>query len=236
MIPAPPDLTFLSDCSFGRGVGGSQFAPAPSGFYDELKSWQTAIGSVLGFIALVTGALINFGLNRRRDASLRRDEARSIAAALYGEIVLLRREAALLAKAVARVHLHVGTSPTAIMKFDCHFIEAHPLSEPLLYRALADKIGLLDADLIISITQFHQHFQEMRLGLPLLVENEDRGYAYGPGSVLAPARDAVVQVVPALRKIEKLASIFPPADKILDMGYALDVIDAEDELFRNGSG
>jgi hypothetical protein len=229
---SPPDLTFLSACSFGSGLGVSESGAAPTGFYGELKGWQTAIGSVLGFIALVAGALFNFYLNRRRDASLRKDEARSIAAALYGEILLLRREAALFAIAVANVYRHVGTSPRPIMKFDHHFIEAHPLSEPLLYRALADKIGLLDADLIISVTQFHQHFQEMRLRLPLLVEKEDRGYTYSPGSVLAPARDAVVKVVPALRKIEKMASICTPAEEALDMGHALDVIEEEDELSR----
>ena len=47
----------------------------PSEFYSELKGWQTAIGSLLGFIALMVAALWNFRLNRRRDAALRADEA-----------------------------------------------------------------------------------------------------------------------------------------------------------------
>jgi hypothetical protein len=51
--------------------------------YKELKGWQTGIGSVFGLLALMT-------------------------AALYGEIVLLRKEAASLARAVADVDVNEG--------------------------------------------------------------------------------------------------------------------------------
>jgi hypothetical protein len=91
-------------------------------FYQELKGWQGGIGSLLGFLALIVGALWNFRLNRRRDAALRSEEVVSVAAALYGEIVLLRIEAAELSRAVANVAISIGTRPDPIFKFDTHFI------------------------------------------------------------------------------------------------------------------
>src|SRR5689334_19002935 len=100
--------------------------------YQELKTWQTAIGAFFGFIALMSGALFNFYLNRRRDAQLRQDESLSVTAALYGEIVLLRKEAARLAQGVAQAYVDRGTQRNPVIKFNAHFIESHPLSEPML--------------------------------------------------------------------------------------------------------
>jgi membrane-bound ClpP family serine protease len=70
-------------------------------WYLELKGWQSGIAALLGFIALVVGALINFSLNRRRDKALGRDEAQAVAAALYGEILSVRERLALLAKVLS---------------------------------------------------------------------------------------------------------------------------------------
>jgi len=53
-------------------------------YYQELKTWQTGLGALLGFVALMIAALWNFRLNRQRDADLRRDEARAVAAAING--------------------------------------------------------------------------------------------------------------------------------------------------------
>jgi hypothetical protein len=205
--------------------------PPTTSLYAELKSWQSSIGTGFGFIALVAGALLNFHLNRRRDANLRRDEAISVAAAIYGEIVLLRKEAARLAAAVANVHIDVGTQRHPIVQFDNHFLDAHILSEPMLYKALAPKLGLLDADLILAITEFHKNLQEARRWLTLLPENEARKYTYGPSYVLVPARNAVQKIVPALRKIEIMAGIHEHAPEKLDMGNTDTVIDMEEELW-----
>jgi hypothetical protein len=125
--------------------------------YEELKGWQGGIGSVLGFGALMVAALWNFHLNRRRDARLREEEALSIAAALYGEIVLLRKEVAALARALALAHINQGTQRYPGLTIDKHLVEAHKLSEPLLYNALAAKVGLLSPDLVVAIIEFHQN-------------------------------------------------------------------------------
>ena len=74
-----------------------------SGIYAELKGWQSGIAALLGFIALIVGALFNFKLNRRRDDALRREEMLSVAIAIYGEILMLRTEVARLAVFVSHI-------------------------------------------------------------------------------------------------------------------------------------
>jgi hypothetical protein len=66
-------------------------------------------------------------LNRRRDAELRADEALSIAAAFYGEILLLRKELGRLARTVGDISIHAG-SPGSFLTFDKHFSERHHFS------------------------------------------------------------------------------------------------------------
>ena len=128
-------------------------------FYSELKGWRGAIGSALGFLALLTGALWNFHLNRRRDAELRLQEARSIAAALYGEILHIRKAAALLASRYARRYLDLGISWTR-REVDGHFVAELKLPEPLLFRALAPKVGLLPSSTISAVVQFYSDAYE----------------------------------------------------------------------------
>jgi hypothetical protein len=197
---------------------------SPSDFYNELKGWQTGISSMLGFLALSWAALYNFKLNRRRDVALKDEETLSVATALYGEILLLRKEVGHLAKVVANVeNYHVLT-------FDEYFLEAHPLSEPLLYKALATKIGLLSTDLILGITEVHQNLQEAKNSLPLLVKKPERGYGHSVLTFLIPARDAVKNIQLTLDKIERMAKILKAAENI-DLGDAENVINREEEAF-----
>lgn len=197
--------------------------------YEELKSWQTSIGSLLGFVALIVGALWNFRLNRKRDAALRVEETNSVAAALYGEMLLLRVEVANLARAVANVHVSVGTQRDSTIKLDLHFVSAHQISEPILYKTLASKIGLLPADLIVGITAFHKNIQEVRHWLPLLIDNPDRKYSYAVSCVLVPARDAVCDIIPTLKQIERMASIAKSAEP-LDLGKTEGIIAIEQDM------
>lgn len=191
--------------------------------YEELKGWQAGLGASLGFMALMAAAWWNFHLNRRRDAALRAQETISVAAALYGEIVLLRQETARLARVVAAVHMNSDRG------IDKHFVDAHTPSKPILYEALASKIGLLSADLVIAITEFHKNFQETRTWLPLLIENSERGYSYSPLVLLVPARDAVQNIAAAMRKIERMASISKAEDP--ELGMTETIIEMEEDKF-----
>ena len=172
---------------------------------------------MFGFLALVFGALINFGLNRKRDAALRRDEARAVAAALYGEILLIRDELARVAQAVGHEESRWGPGE----RYTPHFFVENQVSEPTLYRALAAKIGILDAALNLGITSFHRRAQEIRVWLPRLVKNDPtRPYTYSALYVLDPACDAISEIGPTLRAIEQEVGIATPAPDV-------DIRDAE---------
>lgn len=194
-------------------------------FYSELKGWQGAIGSALGFVALLTGALWNYHLNRRRDAELRSQEAQSIAAALYGEIIHIRKAVALLARRYARRYNDLGIGRTR-PEVDSHFVEELKLPEPILFRALAAKVGLLPASTISALVQFYSDAYEAERYLARMIPDETRGYTYDPRHVLTPAISAVEGVVPKLRSLELLLSL-PKADLDLDLGAAHDVVEMQ---------
>ena len=88
--------------------------------YNEAKGWQTGIGALAGFGAIVVGALYNARLNRKRDE---RDECIAIASALYGEIVILRRALAGMANAVGHRFMAHGIGQLRGEQFDRHFVD-----------------------------------------------------------------------------------------------------------------
>lgn len=196
--------------------------------YEELKGWQSAIGSLLGFVALMLGALWNFHLNRKRDAALRKEEGLSVTVAIYSEIVQLRREAATLAKLVSSIARHSGHGEPGVIKIDEHFLEAHAPTEPSIYKALASKVGLLSVDVVLPIAEFYRQYEEMRLALPLLIEKKERGYDYGFSYVLKPARSAVHNIVETLKRIEGETGIKSGVED-LDLGFTDLIIDVVEE-------
>ena len=62
----------------------------PGDWLTNLHNWQTGLGAfwgaLFGLCAILVGALLNFDLNRKRDDRLKEQDARSLAAALLGEI------------------------------------------------------------------------------------------------------------------------------------------------------
>jgi hypothetical protein len=205
------------------------------GLYAELKNWQQGLAALIGFIALMSAALWNFRLNRRRDAALRAEETNSVAVALYGEIALLRVRAAQIANSVARVYIAEGTAPGSSVKFDKHFVDANKLPELTLYKALAPKFGLLPSSLLLPITSFYESIQLLDAWLPRLVRQEDRPYDYSPLYVLEPALRAVSDIVPALVEIEKLVGISTQvSEKTLDVGDAEGLVAMEKDRWNDG--
>ena len=171
--------------------------------------------------------MINSRLTRKRDERIRQEDELSVAAALYGEILLLRRELAYVGRSVAKTY----TAQSVInpyMKFNAHFLESNKLSDPMLYKALAPKIGLLNAELIIPIIEFYSNLEETRRWLPQLIENADRNFDYDVRHVLDPVRDAVQKVKPALRKIEGMVGISKPAGDP-DLANVESVIEYEED-------
>lgn len=198
--------------------------------YDELKGWQAALGAVLGFLALIFAAQRHFSLNRRRDKELKNEEALSVMAALYGEILILRSEAARLAKGVAIASPNRGMMVNGGIELNQHFVDSHTLPEPLLYKTLASKLGLLSVDTMIAIIKFYSNVETARSWLPLLVDDKTRVYQHSVLTVLRPARGAVREIIPTLRHMETVLSIAEPASDP-DMGRADAIIEMEEALF-----
>jgi hypothetical protein len=175
--------------------------------YAELKGWQTGIGALLGFAAIIAGALYNARLNRERDARLRSDEMIAVASALYGEIVILRKAVARMANAVAHRYGEHGVRHIKGGPFDRHFIEQITLPPLRLYPALAAKVGMLPSQIALEIVRFYARLEEAQTWLPRLQEDAERRFTYSVLYVLDPAIEAVMGVVPALTAIEDLAGI-----------------------------
>lgn len=195
-------------------------------FYIELKSWQAAIGSVIGFSALMAGALFNAHLNRERDNRLRADEIKAVAAALYGEVVLLRKSLIRMANAVARRHFAHGMGRHRDQPFDRHFREQIALPEPKLYPALADKVGTLPSQMALEIVAFYARLEEAQTWLARLDDDPTRPYSYSVAYVLDPAIDAITGILPTLRLIESMAGL-ADSEQVGDIKAALDAQDFE---------
>lgn len=193
-----------------------------------IQSWQPAIGSFLGLLAIFVAALVGFRFNRRRDQYLRDEEVRSIATALYAEIVVLRTYAAKMANRVAAQYEKHGFGSFGGEPFDAYFFEMVPMPGAPIYAALSSQIGKLPASLLLGIVQFHAFYEEARYWLPRLEETEDRGFSYGVLWVLHPALNAVEGIQATLDAIERLAGISPSAE-LPDLAPAKYVTDFEDE-------
>lgn len=100
------------------------------------------IGSAIGFVTIVLGALFNARLNRMRDDNLRRVEIRAIAAALRAELAGIQESLIENAKKLT------GDPPTPTESFFVPDL-AHSVR---MFPELASKIGLLgNASLITEL-------------------------------------------------------------------------------------
>lgn len=191
-----------------------------------------SITFIFGIIALVIGALLNAHLNRRRDDRLRKSEINAVAAALYGEVLLLRKDLARVANLAGQTHFEEGMRKNPSLKFNRHFLERVKLRDPALYPALASKLGLLPSSLVLAITKFHADYEEARSWLPLLIDDDDRGFSYSVLVHLNPAIEAVLGVQPALLDIEVMLGIAQPS-KSPDLSAALQSKEIEDIHFQS---
>lgn len=176
------------------------------GVLNELRGWQSFLGSALGFGGLILGALFNAHLNRKRDDRLRNAEAITIALSLYGEINLLRSDIAAMASGIGGWFLTRGAHGDDLPDY---FREIYQVREASLYKALASKIGMLNPEILLPITQFYSDYETAIGHFPKLFKNKGRAVTYGPEWVLSPAIRAVEEVERAIRRIEQLGHIAP---------------------------
>lgn len=101
-------------------------------------------GSAIGLIALMLGALFNAHLNRRRDDELRRMEAKSVAAAIRGELQSVEDTLTYNAEQLLK------SPPTASESFFLPDL-SHSVR---MFPELAGKIGLLgDPAIVMEVIQ-----------------------------------------------------------------------------------
>lgn len=194
--------------------------------YQELKAWQTVIGSTLGFGGLIIGALFNAHLNRRRDDRLRNAEALTIALSLYGEIKLLRDDAADLAMGLSSWYLESGAYNHSLPDF---FGESYTVREPMIYNALASKLGMLAPDILLPITKFYSDYEAAITHFPKLFNVDGQKLSYGPEWVIGPAVSAVEDIEGGLRRIEQLGRI-EIAARTPSIGQAKEALQLIDDL------
>ena len=191
----------------------------------ELKNWQTGLGALIGLVSLAFVAWYNFYLNRRRDRELREAEAKSVAAAIYSEIILLRGQLALLAKIVANVD-----------QSDKEFVDlradVYRPSEPVIFPCLAGKLGNLDPDLVVGISKFFSDLEEATRSLDVLTIAHDSPQ-FACTVVLQPAVSGVQEVRPVLEKMQDMLGMADIEEP--DIGMAELVIELWEERFQHQS-
>jgi hypothetical protein len=108
------------------------------------------IGSSIGLIALLLGALFNAHLNRRRDKHLRREERETVAAALLAELVGIRN-------GLSEVYLFVKEAHEGRTDFI--------VSDVVCVRVLPDmvpKLGLLGPSTIHRVLSAYSEAEGLR--------------------------------------------------------------------------
>lgn len=170
----------------------------------------------------MAAALWNFRLNRRRDRALLDQEARSVAAAIYGEILFLREQLAELA--------HIAASFEIVHReFSELRADLYRPSEPVVFPSVVGRLGLLDPKLVLGFTRFYARLEEAKRGLDDLITDYD-GPNYGCTVVLRPAVSGIKDVESCLRQIEGMMGYSKAGE--VNFGRASDIIWEEDEKIK----
>lgn len=189
--------------------------------YDTLRDWQEGIAILLGFLLLILAYLVNGRVVRRREGERRRNEARAILAALYGEIVVLREKVAQVARLIAEKagqHAEIGDQ----------FVAENMPPAPALFERLVDKLGLLPAANVLRIVSFYASYEEARSGLRMLAPHS--GLSYAATTFLGPALMAVQDSEGLLRRME--AEVGAEQAPACDLGDAEAVVEMIEKQYR----
>ena len=125
----------------------------------------TLIGSSLGLLALLVGALFNAYLNRVRDDRLRNEEARSIRSALAGELAGIRDTLNSLADEVGKKNVADDTAWNS-------FLVSDPASLARVMPPLLPKFGLLSPETVAQVVEIYVIIEHLRPSF-LLIGGQD---------------------------------------------------------------
>jgi hypothetical protein len=117
------------------------------------------IGSSIGLVALLFGALFNAELNRRRDDRLRREDQRAVATALRAELEGLRRTLNDAAETVSQEGYRTADEQ----------VQVPDLAQSIrIMPELVSKLGLLDGKIISAVVDAYGMAEEYSAKLLLL--------------------------------------------------------------------
>lgn len=77
----------------------------------------------------------------------------SVASAIYGEMLLLREELALLARVIAGYEMYQR-------EFTELRADIYRPSKPVILPALASRLGMMEPELVLAITRFYPKAEE----------------------------------------------------------------------------
>lgn len=133
-----------------------------------------ALGSFVGLLAILIGALYNARLNRRRDRELYEQEIASLRAAIGTE---LRCYAGTL---VERFGFLDQASKEGAMVYGSNLTERLHIEPPNIYGSLAGRVGLLPSDQASSVVEAWHFFTTVHNKLRALAKSLE---AYGWAAV-----------------------------------------------------
>jgi hypothetical protein len=145
-----------------------------------LQFLGTLVGSTLGLLAILAGALFNAHLNRKRDDHLRSEEARAVRAALIGELTGYRDAFNVMSTKTAANDLAPTDGAGGFFVPDL-------LAGERVLPALLPKLGLFSSALIQQVIDTYMTLDQFY----------DKARLIALGEVLPPSRRGGFVKVPA---------------------------------------
>jgi len=163
------------------------------------------IGSSIGLVALLLGALFNAELNRRRDDRLRREDQRAVATALRAELEGLRRTLNDAAETV---------SQEGYPRSDDQ-VQVPDLAQSIrIMPEVVSKLGLLDETTIIAVVDAYGMVEEYSAkllllgGRPGVTPDNFRRYVALPPDRLVPLAELNIVTAQVIQKaLDQLSTI-----------------------------
>lgn len=129
------------------------------GLYEELREWQAAIAALVAFGGLISAALYNAHLMRKRDDRLREQDTKAVARALGSETVAIT---AFVGARANRIREIINEKKRAGSPGDISFsvkglADAVVLPVPRVYERCMERIGYMPPNTAKVVFEFYEH-------------------------------------------------------------------------------